>query len=120
MARDCVVLLAYVSKHPSEHQTFRGLAEAIGVPEQTVWAIVRYARKEGEASMLGMVAKKHGYVYCIFADCDNSGRRVPGGRIIDACRGSDWVYDRLESPALKAGVDLDSPSIEGEDLNELE
>ena len=120
MARDCVVLLAYVSTHRSDHQTFRGLADAIGVPEQTVWAIVRYARKEGEASILGKVAKKYGYVYCVFSDCDKHGRRVPGGRIIDACRGSDWAYERLEAREQDDGTTIDSPSIDSEDLNELE
>jgi len=114
MARDCIVLLAYVCKHPDDHQTFQGLANATGIPMQTVWAIIRYARLEGEASMLGKVAKKYGYCYRVFADVDKRGRRCPGGRIIDVMRSSDWALQRVEAKSDGA----DSPSIDCEDLNE--
>ena len=60
---DAMVLLLHIVKHPGEHQSYRSLAEATGIPESTVKRIIRWHLANGrENCVLHYVAYKAGIV----------------------------------------------------------
>ena len=75
---DCLCLLAYVSRHRGEPQSYRLLDEATGIPHPTIEAIVRDAREQGQESLLWGVAHHEGYSFYLYPR-----RGWEGGLIID-------------------------------------
>ena len=61
---DCLCLLAYVSRHRGEYQSYPALEEATGIPQTTLRAIVYDAREQKHESLLWGVALHYGYSYC--------------------------------------------------------
>lgn len=65
MVDDCLVLLSYCSKHRGEWQTKQGLANELGIPEETLRYIIHDADLKDEHSLLWGVAWANGYAFCI-------------------------------------------------------
>lgn len=65
MARDCLCLLAYVSKHRAKRprQSYTRLARATGIPRKSLYNIIGEAQVMGGESMLGVMAEKYGYAF---------------------------------------------------------
>lgn len=60
---DAMILLLHIVKYPNEHQSYRSLAEATGIPESTVKRIIRWHLVHGrENCVLHYVAYKAGIV----------------------------------------------------------
>ena len=59
MADDCLILLQHCAKHPDEKQTQTSLGRATGIPQQTVYFILKEARANRHDSLLSRVACKY-------------------------------------------------------------
>jgi len=77
MVDDCIVLLAYVSKHRNEPQSIRILADACGIHERTLFHILTDCR-----STLLRVAHAYGYAVFIYPE-RRAKNQFDRGQIID-------------------------------------
>jgi len=99
MVDDCLVLLAYCSKHRGEYQSFPLLGEVTGIPMITLWHLIEDARKNKTHSVLWGVAQQAGYCFIIYPS--RNGKRGP---IIDVMyRGCLQCNERPEVPTLDWG-----------------
>ncbi|HPP45547.1 MAG TPA: hypothetical protein PK446_07125 [Methanomassiliicoccaceae archaeon] len=81
---DCLVLLAYVSRHRDEEQSIRMLADKCGIAESTLYHMLTDCRQ-----VLESVAQAYGYDVLIYRD-RRARNQYDRGRIIDVVRHAQY------------------------------
>lgn len=76
LTNHALVLFAYVARNPDEKQTYRGLAEATGIPFGTLYYLINFDRICPEERVLVESRDPFGYKNMLYAVADAFGYKI--------------------------------------------